>query len=126
MDEKIATWDTNAAIYAVQKRLDILSEIQEALVGTKFTVTLPSGIKSELEKIIRSEKSSIEEKNNANIALEMIKKWHRDGKLKIEKAEPPLDRWFIKKAKLSGMAIVTYDKKLRGRLKKLGAKIIML
>lgn len=123
---RIATFDTNAIIYSIQNKIDILDRVRENAAGTKFSIIIPSGIYDELEKIACSRKSSLSEKKNADIASKMIRKWETEGKIKIENASPPLDRWFITTAKKYNLSIITYDKKLKQYLKRLGAQIIML
>ncbi|MEM3407927.1 MAG: hypothetical protein QXW80_00645 [Candidatus Micrarchaeia archaeon] len=125
-EKQILTFDTNAIIYSIQKKIDILETLHKKIRGIKSIVVIPSGIYDELEKIINSKKSSLSEKRNATIALKIIKKWETDKKINVEKADPPLDRWFIKIAKKQKLSIVTYDKKLKQYLKRLGAQIIML
>ncbi|MEM3455118.1 MAG: PIN domain-containing protein [Candidatus Micrarchaeia archaeon] len=125
-EKQILTFDTNAIIYSIQKKIDILETLNKKIRSTESTIVIPSGIYNELEKIINSKASSLSEKRNATIALKIIQKWEKDGKINVEKADPPLDRWFIKIAKKQKLSIVTYDKKLKQYLKRLGAQIIML
>ncbi|MEM4589833.1 MAG: PIN domain-containing protein [Candidatus Micrarchaeia archaeon] len=125
-EKQILTFDTNAIIYSIQKKIDILETLNKKIRSIESSIVIPSGIYNELEKIIKSKKSSLYEKRNATIALKIIQKWEKDGKINVEKADPPLDRWFIKIAKKQKISIVTYDKKLKQYLKRLGAQIIML
>ena len=123
---KTATFDTNSLIYAIQNKADILSKISEYLAGEEIQIIVPTGIKTELTKIIESKKASKADKSNAKIALEMLKKWKKEGKIKIVDGEAPLDKWFINLAGKQKYSIVTYDKKLRECLKSLGVQIITL
>ncbi|MEM3369269.1 MAG: hypothetical protein QXE90_00190 [Candidatus Micrarchaeia archaeon] len=123
---RIATFDTNAIIYSIQNKIDILEKMRENVAGADFSIVIPSGIYDELEKIAFSSNSSLSEKKNANIASKIIKKWENEGKINMENASPPLDKWFITTAKKHKLSIITYDRKLRQYLKRLGAQIIML
>lgn len=122
----IASFDTNSLIYSIQKKIDILERISEDAAGMEYEVVVPSAIGDEIEKIIASKNATIKEKANCRIALEMLEKWEKEKRIKIEKSEPPSDKWFIKKAKCGKLIVITHDKKLREYLKTLGAKIIML
>lgn len=125
-DEKKATFDTNSLIYSIQKKIDIVSYIKEYLAGSEIQIIVPSGMETELKKIIESEKTSNAEKSNARIALELIKKWKEENKIEVVEGKAPLDKWFISLAKKEKYSIITHDRKLREYLKSLGVQIIIL
>lgn len=113
--------DTNFLLIPGEFKIDIFTEIR-CLVDFSYKFFIIDKTIDELNKIIEDEKSKVKDRENAKIALELIK-LKEIGKIKSDKRY--VDDAIVKKSD-EDTVVATSDKELKRRLKKKGIKIIFL
>jgi len=120
-EKKKIILDTNALVFAAQKKKDLIEEIERNMSGEKFKIIIPFPVIKELEKLLTSKKIGIKEKIYARVALLMVENWKKNKKVDIEgkeEKEEIADKWILKNIKKGeNFVVITYDRELKKRLK---------
>ena len=110
--------DTNALIYAVQKKRDLFEDLTKYLGS--FEIIVLERVKEELE---RKAAATGKTKANAKIAMEMLDKMRI---VEFEKAGKSTDDLIIDYAEENDAHVYTYDKKLKQKCNKKRLKLVRI
>ncbi|HIJ97884.1 TPA: PIN domain-containing protein [archaeon] len=110
--------DTNALIYAVQKKRDLFEDLTKYLGS--FEIIVLERVKEELE---RKAAATGKTKANAKIAMEMLDKMRI---VEFEKAGKSTDDLIIDYAEENDAYVYTYDKKLKQKCNKKRLKLVRI
>lgn len=115
--------DTNALIFAVQKKLDLVKYLEDEFEGTRIRLEVPTGVMSELGNI--SNAGSKKDSMSASVAIHLLRAWIAEDRVHPVRSDRTVDDWLILQGKTDpDVAVCTYDAELRECLKKLGVQII--
>ena len=118
--KKILILDTNFLLIPYQFKIDIFSKLYD-LMNEGYDIILPSGVKSELEKIASGKGRHA---LGGRLALKIIEK--NSGSITIVKSEGSVDDWILDFAKQKRAIVCTNDKELRMRSKKDDLRVITM
>ena len=110
--------DTNALIYAVQKKRDLFEDLTKYLGS--FEVIVLQRVKEELEGKAENAKGA---KANAKIALEMLDKMRI---IDYDKENKSVDDLIVGYAEENDAYVFTYDKKLKQKCKEKKIKLVRI
>ena len=120
--------DTNALIYAVQKKRDLFEDLTKYLGS--FELIVLERVKEELERKAgtesprsHAEATGGKTKANAKIAMEMLDKMRI---VEFEKAGKSTDDLIIDYAEENDAYVYTYDKKLKQKCNKKKIKLVRM
>lgn len=110
--------DTNFLLIPGQFKIDVFSEIDRICIFKYRIYVLDKTVK-ELKKIVREQRGK--SKEAANLALQLLKR--KDLKILRTKSEKGVDELLLG---LKGYIIATQDAELKRKLRKKGAKLIIM
>ncbi len=117
----VVALDTNFLVYCAKQKIDFLHEIGR-LCAVKHDIIVPLQAISELQKL--SLGKNIKDREAAVIALHLLEKYKREGKLKIKKIDGADADSALLELDKKGSIIATMDNALKQRIKH--AKIITI
>lgn len=118
----IVLLDTSIIIHALDRNVDLISSIYEAVVGP-VDICVPRAVLDELHRLAVS--GSASKRRKARVALSYIES--RKERLKIiETPRGPVDKVVLETAEMLGATIATSDTELRREAVKRGLRVLFL
>ena len=115
--------DTNALVFAVKNKLDLVRYLEDQFAGTAIRIEVPTGVMSELGNI--SNAGNKRDSMAASVAIKLLRAWIAEDRVHPVRSDRTVDDWLILQGKTDpNIAVCTYDAELKEYLKKLGVQII--
>ena len=115
--------DTNALVFSVKNKLDLVKYFEDDLAGSSIRIEVPTGVISELGNI--SNAGNKKDSAAAGVAIRMLRAWIAEDRVHPVRSDRTVDDWLILQGKTDpDVSVCTYDAELKEYLKKLGVQII--
>ena len=115
--------DTNAIIFTIKNKLDLVKYLEDTFEGTAIKIEVPTGVLSELGNI--SNAGNKKDSTAASLAIRMIRAWIAEDKVYPIRSDRTVDDWLVSECRKDpNVSVCTYDNELKEYLKKLGVQII--
>lgn len=115
--------DTNAIIFTINNKLDLVKYLEDTFEGTPVRIEVPTGVISELGNI--SNAGNKKDSTTASLAIRIVRAWIAEDKVHPVRSDRTVDDWLVSECRKDPNVIVcTYDAELKEYLKKLGVQII--